>query len=199
MATTSELVTGNVQRFRSTRLPTEGLRHAAVAVVVSGTGEGLAVWLTRRTSRLRAHPGQFALPGGRLDPGEDALAAALRELEEELGVAAEPSTCVGMLDDYETRSGYVITPVVLVLGATPPLRPNPDEVAEVFVISLAELDVEPLYHRIPESDQPVIQLPLVGHYIHAPTAAVLYQFREVALHDRPTRVAHLEQPVFAWR
>jgi 8-oxo-dGTP pyrophosphatase MutT (NUDIX family) len=189
----------NVRKFRPTTLPATGKRSAAVAVVVSGTGADLAVWLTRRTSRLRAHPGQFALPGGRLDPGEDAVDAARRELSEELGVDAGRSSYVGTLDDYPTRSGYVITPVVLALGEAPELRPNPAEVAEVFVIPLTELDVEPRYLTIPESDQPVIQLPLLGHFLHAPTGAVLYQFREVALHGRPTPVAHLEQPVFAWR
>jgi 8-oxo-dGTP pyrophosphatase MutT (NUDIX family) len=189
----------NVRRFQPTRLPTTGKRHAAVAIALAHTDAGPAFWLTRRTSRLRAHPGQFALPGGRLDPGEDAVDAALRELDEELGVATERSTYVGTLDDYATRSGYVITPVVLALGEAPPLRPNPAEVAEVFVISLATLDVEPRYLTIPESDQPVIQLPMLDNYLHAPTAAVLYQFREVALYGRPTPVAHLEQPVFAWR
>ena len=112
---------------------------------------------------------------------------------------ADRSALVGTLDDYATRSGYLITPVVLALGAAPPLVPNPAEVAEVFVIPLADLDVEPRYLTIPESDQPVIQLPLIDHFLHAPTAAVLYQFREVALYGRPTPVAHLEQPVFAWR
>jgi 8-oxo-dGTP pyrophosphatase MutT (NUDIX family) len=185
----------NVRRFRPTRLPTEGKRHAAVAIAVSDD----AFWLTRRTSRLRSHPGQFALPGGRLDPGEDTLDAALRELYEELGVAADRSTYIGTLDDYATRSGYVITPVVLALAGTPQLRPNPAEVAEVFVIPLADLAVEPRYLTIPESDQPVIQLPLLGNFLHAPTAAVLFQFREVALYGRSTPVAHLEQPVFAWR
>jgi hypothetical protein len=106
---------------------------------------------------------------------------------------------LGVLDDYPTRSGYVITPVVVWLTAGRQLTANPDEVAELYQIPLASLDVTPRFIAIPESDRPVIQLPLVGHFVHAPTAAVLYQFREVALHGRETRVAHLEQPVFAWR
>ena len=189
----------NVRAFHPTVLPTAGLRPAAVALAVARTGPHLGIWLTRRTSRLRAHPGQFALPGGRLDDGEDAVDAALRELAEELGVAATRQHYVGTLDDYATRSGYVITPVVLALGDAPSLVPNPAEVAEVYTIALPDLDVEPRYLRIPESEHPVIQVPLVGSLVHAPTAAVIHQFREVALYGRATPVAHLEQPVFAWR
>jgi hypothetical protein len=79
------------------------------------------------------------------------------------------------------------------------MTPSPAEVAELYRIPYSELDVPPMFHTIPESDRPVNQIPLAGHLVHAPTAAVLYQFREVALHNRETRVAHLEQPVFAWR
>ena len=156
--------------------------------------------LTRRTSKLRDHPGQFALPGGSVDPGEDTVTAALRELDEELGLTLGPDAVLGMLDDYPTRSGFVITPVVMAgPGAVADLVPSPDEVSELFHITFDELDVEPRYLTIEESPRPVVQMPLVGHYIHAPTGAVLLQFREVALHGRTTRVDGLEQPVFAWR
>lgn len=187
-----------VREFPRVAVPLDGRRAAAVAVTMSEDEHGPGVWLTRRTSRLRAHPGQFALPGGRFDDGEDAVAAALRELHEELGIVAGRGQCVGLLDDYATRSGYVITPVVVRATAQEPV-PNPAEVAELHWISFTELAVEPRYLRIPESDRPVIQLPLVGHLVHAPTAAVLFQFREVALYGRHTRVDQLEQPVFAWR
>ena len=190
---------GNLRRFTRVAIPLAGRRAAAVAIALSGSDGETAIWLTRRTLKLRAHPGQFALPGGRLDAGEDAIAAALRELHEELGVAAGRSQCLGLLDDYATRSGYVITPVVVRVSDGQRLTLNPSEVAELHRIPLTELDVPPRFLRIPESDRPVIQLPLAGHLVHAPTAAVLYQFREVALHGRDTRVADLEQPVFAWR
>lgn len=176
-------------------------RRAAVAVVVlDDPGRGPGVLLTRRTSKLRDHPGQFALPGGSLDPGEDAVTAGLRELDEELGLRLGPADVAGLLDDYPTRSGFVITPVVMTTAAPlDSLAPSPDEVARLYHVTLDELDVEPYYLEIPESDRPVVQLPIVGHRVHAPTAAVLLQFTEVALHDRPTRVDGLEQPVFAWR
>ena len=185
--------------FNRVAVPLDGRRAAAVAVAISDGAEGPGFWLTRRASRLRGHPGQFALPGGRIDPGEDAVTAALRELREEIGATAGPQDCLGLLDDYPTRSGYVITPVVVRLADGQRLTPSPAEVAELYRVPFSELDVEPRFFAIPESDRPVIQIPLAGHRVHAPTAAILYQFREVALHNRETRVAHLEQPVFAWR
>jgi hypothetical protein len=88
---------------------------------------------------------------------------------------------------------------VLWAGAGADLVPNPAEVGELHRVPLETIDVEPRFLTIPESDDPVIQLPLFGRFVHAPTGAVLYQFREVVLRGRTTRVAHLEQPVFAWR
>ena len=194
-----------LRRFSRVAVPLEGRRAAAVAIAISdgsgsvGSQRGPAIWLTRRAVKLRAHAGQFALPGGRLDAGEDAVDAALRELSEEVGAMADRSAVLGLLDDYPTRSGYVITPVVVRLSAGQRLTPNPAEVAELYRIPLPDLDVTPRYLTIPESDRPVIQLPLVGHFVHAPTAAVLHQFTELALRGRVIRVDHLEQPVFAWR
>lgn len=199
--TSVETIVARVAAFERRAADRPELRRAAVAVVVlDDPGRGPGVLLTRRTSRLRDHPGQFALPGGSRDEGEDDVGAARRELAEELGLHAGPEAAVGLLDDYPTRSGFVITPVVIVVaGRVEDLVPSPDEVAETFHITLDELDVDPYYLDIPESDRPVVQMPLVGHHIHAPTAAVLLQFREVALRDRATRVDGLEQPVFAWR
>ena len=186
---------------RRTVVP-DGRRPAAVAVVLLGDGEGRACFLlTRRAATLRAHATQWALPGGGVDPGETPERAALRELAEEVGLTCGPDAVLGLLDDYGTRSGFIITPVVVWGGARVELTPNPAEVARVYHVPLADLDGPgiPRLIRIPESERPVIQLPILSTLIHAPTAAVLYQLREVVVHGRPTRVDHFEQPVFAWR
>lgn len=180
----------------------DGRRAAAVAVVLLSDAEGRpCLLLTKRVPKLRAHGGQWALPGGRIDAGETAEAAALRELSEEVGLALGADAVLGCLDDYPTRSGFVITPVVVWGGADVTLTANPDEVASMHRVPLTELDKPdvPRFISIPESDRPVIQLPLLGTLIHAPTAAVVYQVREVVVHGRPTRVDHFEQPVWAWR
>lgn len=127
------------------------------------------------------------------------MQAALRELAEEVGLVRGPGDVLGLLDDYVTRSGYVITPVVVWAGATGELAPAEAEVAAVHRVPLADLDVDPVLEAIPESDAPVIRLPLLGGWLHAPTAAVVHQFCQVACRGLHTRVAHLEQPVFAWR
>jgi 8-oxo-dGTP pyrophosphatase MutT (NUDIX family) len=188
--------------FHRRSVPVDGRRAAAVAVVLLPDAHGQASFLlTRRSSGLRAHAGQWALPGGRLDPGEGAVEAARRELEEELGLWLPDGAVMGLLDDYPTRSGFVITPVVFWAERSGELRPDPREVASVHRVPLAELERPdvPRLIAIPESDRPMIQLPLLGTLIHAPTAAVIYQMREVVVHGRPTRVDELEQPVWAWR
>lgn len=178
---------------------------AAVAITVAMPDETSTAQpyflLTRRAPKLRAHSGQLALPGGRIDEGETPEEAALRELSEEIGVDLPPSDILGRLDDYATRSGFVMAPVVVWAGVAPKVVPAPSEVAEVFEVPLAHLERKenPIFLTIPESDAPVIQMSILEHHIHAPTAAVLYQFREVAMHGRDTRVGHLEAPVWAWK
>ncbi|MFN0030128.1 MAG: NUDIX hydrolase [Acidimicrobiales bacterium] len=177
-----------------------GVEPGSLSGLVSGTAGGPAFLLTRRTGRLNRHAGQWALPGGRVDPGEEPLAAARREAAEELGLNLAPDDLLGQLDDYPTRSGYLIRPYVFWGGADPDLVPDPGEVASVHRISLRELcrGDSPRMVSIPESDRPVIQLPIGGDLIHAPTAAVLYQFRLAAIEADSSACDHFEQPVFAW-
>ncbi len=174
-------------------------RPAAVAAVLLPDEQGRAAFLlTRRAPGLRAHGGQWALPGGRIDPGESAASAALRELTEEVGLTLDEAAVLGCLDDYPTRSGFVVTPVVAWARPSGALRANPTEVAAIYRVPLADLDAPdvPRFVTVPERERPVVQLPLLGTLIHAPTAAILYQLREVVLHGRATRVSHLEEPVW---
>lgn len=177
-------------------LPDAGLDGRMIDV--SG---GAAFFLCRRASRLNSHAAQWALPGGRLDPGETAVEAALRELDEEVGISLPDSAVLGLLDDYPTRSGYVITPVVIWGGGRLDPRPAPDEVVAVYRVGLHQLQREdsPRYISIPESSRPVVQIPLGNDLIHAPTGAVLLQLRWLCLEGRSDRVDELEQPVFAWK
>ena len=198
------------------RVPHGANHAAAVALVITDEGEGAHVdglarptgWsgeaaliLTKRAARLARHGGQWALPGGRMDPGEDAVTAALRELEEEVGLRLSPSDVLGTLDDYATRSGFVITPVVAWAGHVETFTPNPEEVAAVHRIRIREFlrADAPLLDPPDLPGRPILRMPVGHSWIAAPTAAVLYQFREVCIEGRPTRVAHFDQPEFARR
>jgi 8-oxo-dGTP pyrophosphatase MutT (NUDIX family) len=194
-------IAANLARFRRTELPPDGRAPASVAVclVTQPDTDECCLLMTRRAPTLRSHAGQWALPGGRRDAGESATGAALRELHEETGVRAAPGDVLGVLDDYPTRSGYLITPVVVWGGPVSPQLHGPAaEVARIYVMPVSGFDVEPRLISIPESPAPVIQLPILSGWLHAPTAAVIYQFCQVGLHGLATRVAHFEQPVFAW-
>jgi len=198
-----ERLRANLGAFAALATTDAQLRRAAVAVaIVAGDGGAASFVLTERASSLRNHAGQYALPGGRIDSGETPEGAALRELREEVGLRLGPAAILGRLDDFATRSGFAITPVVVWGGSAGELIANPAEVAAVRAIPLRVLErpAVPTLRRIPESDRPVIEIDLgKDDPIWAPAAAILYQLREVGLHGRHTRVAHFEQPLFAWR
>jgi len=180
----------------------DGLKRAAVAIALTEAeaGSGTTFLLTRRAATLRSHAAQWALPGGRCDQGETQAQAALRELHEELGVGLGEGDVLGLLDDYPTRSGYLITPIVVWVGTSAEIVPNPAEVASVHRVALDEIERSDVFSftTIPESTRRVIRFRHAGQHIHAPTAALIYQFAEL-LAGRNTRVAELEQPVFAWK
>jgi mutator protein MutT len=193
------------------------LRRAAIAVTVVDAGHGAdlsglprhdawrdeaALLMTRRPAHMNRHAGQWALPGGRLDAGETPEQAALRELHEEVGLEVGADAVLGRLDDYATRSGFVITPVLVWGGAARVLAPAPEEVASVHRVPLVEWlrDDAPILDPPHEpGGAPVLRMPLGDDWVAAPTAAVIYQLREVLLLGRDTRVAHFDQPRFTWR
>jgi 8-oxo-dGTP pyrophosphatase MutT (NUDIX family) len=209
-------IRAHLAAFEVRALANEEHRSAAVAITVADEAfgadlEGLPVhetWstraaliLTRRAAHLNNHPGQWALPGGRTDPNETAEATALREMHEEVGLELTADDVLGRLDDFVTRSGFVMTPVVIWGGSRRQLERNPAEVEQIHRIPITELmrADAPMLEHIPASDRPVLRMPVGTTHIAAPTAAILYQFREVCVLGRDTRVAHYEQPEFAWR
>ncbi len=209
-------ISANLKRFAIRTHDKEGFKQAAVAITIvdiqydpgiydipfyeAWTGHA-AIILTRRASTLRKHADQWALPGGRIDTGESPEKTALRELEEEVGLKLGVERIIGRLDDYSTRSGFTITPVVVWGGTDTTLTANPEEVASIHRIPLAEFMRQdaPILQKIPDSDHPVLLMPIGNSSIAAPTAALIYQFREVAILGRDRRVDHYEQPYFAWQ
>jgi mutator protein MutT len=215
-ALTASRLRERLARFAVLPIDAAGRNCAAVAVTVTEEGHGAGVnglprhasWrtesallLTRRATELRSHAGQWAMPGGRIDAGETAEQAALRELAEEVGLLLDAGAVLGRLDDYATRSGYVITPVVVWAGAARDVVPNAAEVASIHRIPTSELlrADAPLLNLVRGAEHPVLRMPIGQAWIAAPTAAFLYQFREWCLLGRATRVAHFDQPAFAWR
>ena len=203
----------NLANFKRSTLAAGNLRRAAVALtIVDYRGEGglyslgdapadsAALILTKRAGGLKNHGGQWAFPGGSIDPGERPEQTAFRELAEEVGLILPEERLLGCLDDFITRSGFHITPLVIWGGTVQELHKNDQEVASIHRIPCEELFRQdaPVVQGGQESRQPILFMP-VGHTcIATPTAAMLYQFREVALAGRATRVAHYEQPLFAW-
>ena len=210
------LVERNLRAFSAHSHSVDRQHAAAVAVAITDTGHGAdlsglathgtwrteaALILTRRSERLRHHAGQWALPGGRIEAGETADEAAVRELAEEVSLQLDASAVLGRLDDIVTRSGFVITPVVVWAGSARHMTPNPDEVQSIHRIPVGEFmrPDAPMLERIDDSEHPVLRMPVGDSWIAAPTAAILYQFREVCISGRDTRVAHFEHPAFAWK
>lgn len=182
-----------------------GLRDAAVALLIArepASGRA-SVIVTLRPDKMRRHGAQYALPGGRRDAGETDIQAALRETREELGLVLGEADMLGRLDDFPTRSGFRIAPFVLWCDDAAALSPDPNEVAEVYFIPFRELDSPdiPLLEQSPHGAAPIMSafFPTLGHRMFAPTAAILYQFREIALRANATRVSHFDQPTFAWK
>lgn len=196
---------GNIGALDRRAIDDPALRRAGVAIVIvnSEVDDEACVLLTKRPESLRRHAGQYALPGGRLDEGESVEQAALRELAEELKLDLAPEAIIGLLDDYPTRSGFRITPVVVWGGVVEHIEPDPVEVAYVLRVPFRQLDSPEIPRLRPtqEGKPPVLSapLPVMGSEVFAPTAAMLYQFREVAMRGLKTRVAHFDQPQFAWR
>ena len=192
-----------------------GLKRAAVALAITDEGPGSGLWglaktghwstqaaliLTKRAKHLRRHAGQWALPGGRIDDDETPEQTALRELAEEVGLQLSEADVLGRLDTFITRSGFAMTPVVVWAGEARKLTPDPAEVASIHRIPVTEFlrADAPILEPLEGSEHPVLKMPVGDNWIAAPTAALIYQFREVCILGRDTRVSHFEQPKFAW-
>jgi 8-oxo-dGTP pyrophosphatase MutT (NUDIX family) len=194
-------IEGHLASFSRIALPAEGRRHAAVAIVLSPTTEGPAFFLTRRALHLRRNAGNYALPGGHVEPGEDPIDAARRETSEELGVDLPRAAALGLLDDLATLGGHVVTPVVLWSAEPLALRPNPDEVHLAWAVPISDLDhpEAPRSEINPVGGPPILRMHARGSWLNPPTAAFLYQFREVCLHGRPCRTHDIGQPAWTAR
>jgi 8-oxo-dGTP pyrophosphatase MutT (NUDIX family) len=119
--------------------PGRVLRPAAILVAADLSGREARVLLTKRAGHLRHHPGQIACPGGRLEPGEDAVAAALREAREEVGLPAGAAEVLGSFGPHETVTGFSVAAVVAAIHAPFPWAPQAGEVEEVFAVPLARV------------------------------------------------------------
>ncbi|HEX7757903.1 MAG TPA: CoA pyrophosphatase [Caulobacteraceae bacterium] len=189
-------IIANLAAFPRLALDRPELRRAAVAILISPVDGEPTFALTRRAMTMRRGAGNYALPGGNLDEGEDAVTGAIRETWEELGVALPPESFLGLLDDFVTLGGHLVTPVVLWSDAAITLTPDPTEVHDAWLIALEHLNHpdSPRAEAHPDGGEPILRMFANGQWINPPTAAFLYQFREVALHGRATRVGSVGQP-----
>ncbi len=174
------------------------LTPAAVALVVMEDGGKPCVPIFQRTLGMSRHAGQMALPGGKLNAGETAVECAMRELHEELGLVVDRGDVLGKLDDFDTRSGFTMSPVVIwSVARLAELRPSKSEVKELMPIRLTELRAAVASAEPGASNEFSLKFRRVQ--VFAPTAAILFQFSEVALDGRPCRVADFHQPPFTHR
>ncbi len=158
------------------------LRPAAVLVPVIDGPDGATVLMTRRSDTLASHTGQIAFPGGRLDPGETAVEAALREAREEVALDTAEVEVLGLCDTYQTGTGFLITPVVGWLRYTPATTPAPGEVAEVFEVPWDFL-MDPANHRKDSLERDGQRrwfwaMPFEQRYIWGVTAGIVRALRD---------------------
>jgi 8-oxo-dGTP pyrophosphatase MutT (NUDIX family) len=189
-------ISANLAGFNRIAIPIGERRHAAVAIILSPTDLGPAYLLTRRALHMRRGAGNYALPGGNLETGEDAVEAARREAMEEVGVGLSREAALGLLDDFVTLGGHVVTPVVFWSAEPLLLAPNLEEVHSAWLTPVADLDhpEAPRREAHPQGGPDILKMPAKGGWMNPPTAAFLWQFREVALHGREARTHDIGQP-----
>ena len=196
-----DTIAANLAAFPRRALAPTGRRRAAVAIVLSAKDGELTYLLTSRALTMRRGAGNYALPGGNLEPGEDAITGAIRETSEELGVAITPGEALGMLDDFLTLGGHVVTPVVFWTDEALSLNPDPAEVDRAWFEPVERLNHpgSPMSEDHPDGGEPILRMFADDNWINPPTAAWLYQFREVGLHGRHIRVSMIGQPEWTAR
>jgi 8-oxo-dGTP pyrophosphatase MutT (NUDIX family) len=166
------------------KIETMPLTRASVLVPLIEREDGLTVLLTQRTEHLADHAGQISFPGGREEPEDaDAIAAALRETEEEIGLPRTLIRIIGRLDTYVTGTGYSVTPIVGLIRPPFPLERDPFEVAEIFEVPLAFI-ADPINHQRRSREfkgrtRHFYVLPYQQRYIWGATAGMLVNLAQV--------------------
>ena len=190
-------ITRNLQAFERRASPLA--RTPAAVAIVLVTSDGVpSVPMFQRPLNMSRHAGQMALPGGKVHVGETVEECAIREVDEELGLVLNRADVLGLLDDFDTQSGFTITPVVIWSAAdVSDLKPSKDEVLRLFVTGVPELRETVAAAALGSTEEFSLRFRRVE--VFAPTAAILYQFSEVALDGRACRVADFYQPPFTHR